>query len=179
MSFERSDSPLSYEVWYLALFLEVAMWQSKMLRSLDWPQLYSGKNRKENNSTGGEWKQGVLEPFFMPLGCFSELGRLPYLIWERKVWAICWSKNLDYCPTDRYFLNIFLSRAGVYQMSSTFWAVTHPLPRTERTSIPHLKEDSLGFPMTPNALIFFGEITLFSAQSTSKPEAPRRIWITF
>ena len=58
-------------------------------------------------------------------------------------------------------------------MSSTFWAVTHPLPRTERTSIPHLKEDRLGFPMTPNALIFFGEITLFSSQSTSKPEAPR------
>ena len=47
------------------------------------------------------------------------------------------------------------------QVTSTFWVVTQPLPRAVRTTIPHMKEEMLGFHMNPNAEIFIGEIALF------------------
>ena len=56
----------------------------------------------------------------------------------------------------------FLSGAGLMQGTSTFWVVTQPLPRAERATIPNLKEERLGFHMSPIAEIFIGEIALKS-----------------
>ena len=110
---------------------------------------------KQSNST--LWvgqTQRVPKPFGLSPSHFSELSKLWYLIWKRGVWAICWFKNLEFFPTDRYFLNIFLSRPGVYQWSSIFWDATQLFPIAERAIIPHLKEDSQYFHMTPVAWIF-------------------------
>ena len=57
------------------------------------------------------------------------------------------------------------------QVTSTFWAATQPLPRAERATIPHMKEEMEGFHMNPISKIFFGEKALFSAQSQSKGAA--------
>ena len=59
------------------------------------------------------------------------------------------------------------------QVTSTFLAATQPLPRAERATIPLMNEEMQGFHMTPIAGIFFVEIALFRANSTSKPGAPR------
>ena len=59
------------------------------------------------------------------------------------------------------------------QVTSTFWAATQPLPRAERATIPHMKEEMQGFHMNPISKMFFGEIALFLALSQSKGAAPR------
>ena len=38
---------------------------------------------------GVMWKQGLPQPFCLSPGCFSELGKLSYLIWKRGFRAIC------------------------------------------------------------------------------------------
>ena len=58
------------------------------------------------------------------------------------------------------------------QVNSTFWAATQPLPRAERATIPHMKEEMQGFHMNQISEIFFGEKVLFSALSQSKGAAP-------
>ena len=50
-------------------------------------------------------------------------------------------KNLDNFPTDKYFITIFLSRAGVYNKSSTFWTAILLFVIADRTTIPHSKEE--------------------------------------
>ena len=50
---------------------------------------------------------------------------------------------------------------------------TQPLPRAERATIPHMKEEMQGFHMNQISEIFFGEKALFSALSQSKSAAPR------
>ena len=77
--------------------------------------------------------------------------------------------------TKRYFLSIFWSCAGLMQVNSTFWAATHPLPRAERATIPHMKEEMQGFHMNQISKIFFVEKGLFSALSQSKSAAPRTV----
>ena len=62
------------------------------------------------------------------------------------------------------------------QVNSTFWAATQPLPRAERATIPHMKEEMQGFYMNQISEIFFGEKALFSALSQSKSAAPRTWW---
>ena len=59
------------------------------------------------------WKHELLQPLWLSLGCFSELGRLPYLIWKRGLRATCWYKNQDCNPTDRYFMIIFWAFLGL------------------------------------------------------------------
>ena len=59
------------------------------------------------NSTRLKWNHALLEPLWLSLGCFSELGRLSYLIWKRGFQATCWYENQDCVPTDRYFMIIF------------------------------------------------------------------------
>ena len=59
------------------------------------------------------------------------------------------------------------------QVTSTFWAATQQLPRGERATIPHMKEEMQGFHMNPISEIFFGGKALFSALSQSKGAAPR------
>ena len=61
------------------------------------------------------------------------------------------------------------------QVTSTFWAATQPLPRAERATIPHMKEEMQGFHMNQISEIFFGEKALFSALSQSKSAAPRTV----
>ena len=60
-------------------------------------------------------KTGVASAFRLSLSCFLELGKLSYLIWKRTFRATCWYENQDHCPTDRYFMIIFRSLAGVCQ----------------------------------------------------------------
>ena len=64
------------------------------------------------NSTGLMWKHELLQPLWLSLGCFSELGRLSYLIWKRGLRATCWYENQDCNPTDRYFMIIFWYSPG-------------------------------------------------------------------
>ena len=59
------------------------------------------------------------------------------------------------------------------QVNSTFWAAAQPLPRAERATIPHIKEEMQGFHINQISKIFFGEEALFSALSQSKSAAPR------
>ena len=145
--------------------LETAKWNFK---KIGWPRPEKLKlekgwfGRKQSKSTlrGGK-KQGVAEPFGLPLGHFLELSRLSYLIWKRDIWAICWSKNFEFFQTSGYFLSIFLSSAGLLQVSSTFWTVTHSLPGGERAIIPHFNQDIQCFHMTPITQIFISEKALF------------------
>ena len=58
------------------------------------------------------------------------------------------------------------------QVTSTFWAATQQLPRGERDTIPHMKEEMQGFHMNPISEIFICEKALFSALSQSKGAAP-------
>ena len=58
------------------------------------------------------WKHELLQPLWLSLGCFSELGRLSYLIWKRGLRATCWYENQDCNPTDRYFMIIFWYSLG-------------------------------------------------------------------
>ena len=51
--------------------------------------------------------------------------------------------------------------------------VIKPLPRAERATIHHMKDEMQGFHMNPISEIFFGERDLFSALSQSKGAAPR------
>ena len=69
----------------------------------------------------------------------------------------------------------FLSGAGVYQWSSTFWDGTQSLVEGDHATIPHLKEDSHSFHMTPNAKIFITKIGLLQANSHSNPAKPRTL----
>ena len=64
------------------------------------------------NSTRLMWKHGLHQPLWLSLGCFSELGRLSYLIWKRGLRATCWYENQDCNPTDRYFMIIFWYSPG-------------------------------------------------------------------
>ena len=65
-----------------------------------------------NNSTRVMRKQELLQPLRLSHGCFSELGRLSYLIWKRGFQATCWYENQDCNPTDRYFMIIFWYSPG-------------------------------------------------------------------
>ena len=51
----------------------------------------------------------------------------------------------------------FLSGPGLNQVTSTFWSVTQSLLGGEQATIPHLKEDSQGFRVTPISEIFLGK----------------------
>ena len=144
-----------------------------MLRSLGWGRHNSGKNSKQNNSTGVMRKQGVPEPLCTSLGCFSELGKLSYLIWKRRVWAICWSKNFEFFQSKSYYLSIFLSSAGLLQVTFTFCSTTHLFPRGKKATIPHFNQHIQGFHMTPIAWIFFGEISLLWPQCHLWKISPR------
>ena len=65
-----------------------------------------------NNSTRVMWKQELLQPLWLSLGCFSEVFRLSYLIWKRGLRATCWYENQDCNLTDRYFMIIFWYSPG-------------------------------------------------------------------
>ena len=107
---------------------ETTKWK---LRKIGWSRPEKSKlkkgwfGRKQNNTTlrVGK-KQGVAEPFGLSLGHFLGLSWLLYLIWKRDIWAICWLKDFEFFQLNSYFLSIFLSRAGLMQVSSTFWADT-------------------------------------------------------
>ena len=58
------------------------------------------------NSTRVMWKQELLQPLWLSLGCFPELGRLSCLIWKRRLRATCWYENQDCNPTYIYFMII-------------------------------------------------------------------------
>ena len=70
-------------------------------------------------------------------------------------------KIVQFFQTSGYFLIIFLSSAGLLQVSSTFWTVTHSLPGGERAIIPHFNQDIQCFHMTPITQIFISEKALF------------------
>ena len=70
----------------------------------------------------------------------------------------------------------FLSCAGLYQVTSTFWDDTQSLLGGEQATILHLKEDSQGFNMTPIGKFFFGKIGLIQALSPSKSGPPRMVY---
>ena len=61
---------------------------------------------------------------------------------------------MDYCPTDRYFFKHILSDSGLNHVTSTFWDGAQPLLGADQATIPHMKEDSQSFHMTPIAQIF-------------------------
>ena len=52
-----------------------------------------------------------------------------------------------------YFISVFWSCASLMQVTSIFWAAAQPLPRAERATIPHMKEEMQGFHMSPIAEI--------------------------
>ena len=68
---------------------------------------------------------------------------------------------MDYCPTDRYFLNIFLSGSGLNHVTSTFWDGTQSLLGGEQAAIPYLKGHIQSFHVTPITQIFISEKALF------------------
>ena len=86
-----------------------------------WGMLFEAEG---NNSTGVMWKQGLPQPFCLSPGCFSELGKLSYLIWKRGFRAICWYIFLIFFQANRYYLSMFLSCSRVCHMSSTISYVT-------------------------------------------------------
>ena len=67
----------------------------------------------------------------------------------------------------------FLSAAGLYQVTSTFWDGTQSLPGGEQAAIPHLKGHIQSFHLTPLTEIFISEKVQFRALYTSKPGRPR------
>ena len=101
--------------------------------------------------------QRVPEPFGLWPGHFLELNKLAYLIWKRRVWAICWSKNFEFFQTKSYYLSIFLSGPGLLQVTSTFCSTTHLFPRGKKATIPHFNQHIQGFHMIPIAWIFLGK----------------------
>ena len=109
---------------------------------------------KHHNSTlwDGQ-KDGLPEPFCLSLHHFSGLRRLPYLIWKKNSRAICWLKDLEYLPTDRYFMIIFLSWSCLNHTASTFWVATQSLLEVHQAIIPQMKEEIQGFHMNPNGWI--------------------------
>ena len=121
------------------------------------PKLEKGLfESKQNNTT--LWvnkKQGVPEPYWLSLGHSSELSKLSYLIWKRDGWDICWSKNFEFCPTNRYFLNLFLIPSDLNQVAFIFCSVTQLFPIADRATIPHLKDHIQSFLMTPITLVFW------------------------
>ena len=81
-TFLPEDSPRSLlwnEIWKPYLLQEVTKWETKMVR-----HVFEAGRR---NSTRLKWKHALLEPLWLSLGCFSELGRLTYLIWKRN-WEV-------------------------------------------------------------------------------------------
>ena len=54
-SYGSYGNPLSYEVWWHDLLQELTVWQTKILRYVGWSWSNSGKNSKQNNSTGVMW----------------------------------------------------------------------------------------------------------------------------
>ena len=115
-----------------------------------WGMLFEAEG---NNSTGVMWKQGLPQPFCLSPGCFSELGKLSYLIWKRGFRAICWSKIFEFFQPNRYFLNILLSGSGVYYRSSRFWSVTQSLHVADQATIPHMKGDIHSYHMRHGSMI--------------------------
>ena len=73
--------------------------------------------------------------------------RLPYGKWKRTSRAICWYRNLDIWPTDRYFMTIFWGLAGVCQTPSSFWSVTLQPVGADEATIWQMKGDILSFHM--------------------------------
>ena len=138
--------------------LDTAKWN---FNEIGWPKPEKSKLEKgwfgseENTSTlrVGK-KQGVAEPFCLSLGHFLGLSWLLYLIWKRDIWAICWLKDFEFFQSNSYISGIFLSRAGLIQVSSTIWAVTLSLLIADRATIPHLKGDNEGFHMRYSSMIW-------------------------
>ena len=62
----------------------------------------------------------VPKHIILPTCCLSELRRLSYLIWKRRIRVTCWSKIQHYCPTDRYFMMIFDVHLGSTDMAQYF-----------------------------------------------------------
>ena len=139
--------------------LDTAKWN---FNEIGWPKPEKSKLEKgwfgseENTSTlrVGK-KQGVAEPFCLSLGHFLGLSWLLYLIWKRDIWAICWLKDFEFFQSNSYISGIFLSRAGLIQVSSTIWAVTLSLLIADRATIPHLKGDNEGFHMRYSSMIWY------------------------
>ena len=84
------------------------------------PGELSVQSSKQNNHAL-MWKQDVSLPLWLSLGCFLELGKLPYLIWKRASRATCWYKIQDHCPTDRYFIIIFWELLGSTKKVTFIW----------------------------------------------------------
>ena len=81
----------------------------------------------------------------------------------------------DCSLTDRYFLNVFLSRAWVYHACSWFCAANQLFPIADLTIIPHMKAHILLFKWTPIASIFVYKKGLFKANGPFKCLSPRII----
>ena len=58
-------------------------------------------------------------------------------------------------PSDISSLFGFLSGAGVYQWSSTFWPAPQPFARVQRPTLPHLKEGSQDFHLSSKTAISY------------------------
>ena len=88
---------LTWKPWTSPFILGIVAWSGTWsYRVTDYTVQYWG------------WVEiGVPQPLSLPTGCFSEFGRLSYLIWKRGIRVTCWSKIQHYCPTDRYFMIIF------------------------------------------------------------------------
>ena len=97
------------------------------------------QNRKQNNSTGERWKQGVASALSLSLGCLLELGKLSYLLWKR---------------TDRYLMVIIWYAPGSTNESWLFYLVIWSFLIGIRATIPHLIEGMKGLLLTPVVIIF-------------------------
>ena len=101
---------LTWKPWTSPFILGIVAWSGTWsYRVTDYTVQYWG------------WVEiGVPQPLSLPTGCFSEFGRLSYLIWKRGVRTTCWSKNQHFCPTDRYFMIIFDVYLGSTDMPLDF-----------------------------------------------------------
>jgi len=62
---------------------------------------------------------------------------------------------------------------GVCRYASSFWSVTQSFLWAHQATIPHMKEDSNTFHMTPIIIILISKIVIFQCQSPYKSNSPR------
>ena len=77
-------------------------------------------------------------------------------------------------PTQPLFCFCFAHwrSPGVCIHPSSFWSANQSFPWASQATIPHMKEDSNTFHMTPITLIFIDKIFIFQCQSPYKSNSP-------
>ena len=90
---------------------------------------------------------------------------------------ICWETSCFLTTQGLFcFCSAHWCSPGVCIPPSSFWSVTQSFLWAHQATIPHMKEDSNTFHMTPITIILSSKIVIFQCQSPYKSDSPRISW---